>query len=130
MKPSFHFTIDLSVTLDIEEIWPDGDAPEAAGEGRGLPEAGFVARGDPDMGPVAEGVPLAARVVMGEALRGGEGVRVLLPGVGVGARVAAGDTDCVVLPRALLLGEAESRGEPVPVAVAVAVGVRVCVPVM
>lgn len=28
MKPSFHFELDLSVTLDLEEIWPDGDAPE------------------------------------------------------------------------------------------------------
>ena len=28
MKPSFHFDLDLSVTLDLDEIWPDGDAPE------------------------------------------------------------------------------------------------------
>ena len=27
-KPSFHFSIEADVSLDVGDIWPDGDAPE------------------------------------------------------------------------------------------------------
>lgn len=27
-KPTFHFSISADVSLEVEDIWPDGDAPE------------------------------------------------------------------------------------------------------
>jgi hypothetical protein len=27
-KPTFHFTYSCEVSLGVDEIWPDGDAPE------------------------------------------------------------------------------------------------------